>query len=360
MSLVLKTIHKSILGELVIAFLLTIAFLNAVLVMEKFLRLSKLLSGLGATAGDLARIILLLQPQLLLLTIPMSLLLATLVVYGRMTIDSEAVILRASGMDFAGIALPVVILGAAGFIASCAVSFYIGPKSSVRLREQLTSIVSQRSALAIEEGTFNTSFKNIVIIVKGRKSPGTMEDIFIYDYRNRDEPKVLMAKEGTISPAEGFSILLDLRDGYMNMSKDRAVTELYFDRYRLALSLDLQAVAPKKIELTPLQLYTQAMQSDSTKAKAAYFIEFHRRLSFPVVCLILIFLGPPLSLLSGKSGRLGGLALGLLVFTAYYVLLIYGENLVMASRLPHAAGSWGATAVFGGAAAVMFRRAALR
>jgi lipopolysaccharide export system permease protein len=357
---VLKTIHKSILGELIIAFLLTIAFLNAVLVMEKFLRLSKFLSGLGATAADLARIILLLQPQLLLLTIPMSLLLATLIVYGRMTIDSETVILKASGMDFIGIAMPVALLGAVGFLASCAVSFYIGPKSSIRLREQLTSIVSQRSALAIEEGTFNTSFKDIVIIVKGRKPPGIMEDIFIYDYRNRDEPKVLMAREGTVSPAEGFSIVLDLRNGYINMSGGRSATELYFDRYRLTLSLDLQAVAPKKIELTPLQLYTQAVQSDNAKARVAYFIEFHRRLSFPVVCLILIFIGPPLSSLSGKSGRLGGLALGLLVFTAYYVMLIYGENLVLASRLHHAAGSWGATAVFGSAAVVMFRRASLR
>jgi hypothetical protein len=39
--------------------------------------------------------------------------------------------------------------------------------------------------------------------------------------------------------------------------------------------------------------------------------------------------------MAGKSGKLGGLALGLAVVTVYYVILIYGENLVRAGKIAH-------------------------
>jgi lipopolysaccharide export system permease protein len=123
----------------------------------------------------------------------------------------------------------------------------------------------------------------------------------------------------------------------------------------MALYLDAQSSAPKKIELTPEQLFHRAKEAATDRARTSFYLEFHRRLSLPAVCIILIFLGPPLSSLSGKSGRLGGLAIGLLVFTLYYMTLIYGENLAMASRIPHYVGAWTATLILGVFAFVMFR-----
>ncbi len=336
----LKIVHRSVFKELLFTFLLTLAFLNSVLMMEKLLRLSKLLAGVGASPLDMARIIFFLQPQLLILTIPMSLLLTTLLVYGRLHIDSEIIILRASGMDFLGISMPVMLLGLLCFAAAVAVSFYFGPASGIKLRQQITKTISSRSPLAIEEGTFNTSFKDVVIIVKGKKSQDTLEDIFIYDNRAKEEPRVLMAKEGKVFMQGGFDIGLDLRNGYINITRNRNTTELFFARYRMALSLDSESPSPKKIEFTPAELLDKTKDAGTIREKTALLLEFHRRLSLPAVCLILIFLGPPLSAFSGKSGKLGGLAIGLTVFTVYYMLLLYGESLAMAGRIPHYAGAW--------------------
>jgi lipopolysaccharide export system permease protein len=336
----LKIIHRSVFKELFYTFLLTISFLNSVLMMEKLLRLSKLLAGVGATALDMVHIILFLQPQLLILTIPMSLLLATLLVYGRMHIDSEIIIMRASGMDFFGISRPVLALGLLCFAAGIAMSFSLGPASGIRLRQQVTRIISSRAPLAIEEGAFNTSFKDIVILVKGKKSEDTLEDLFIYDNRDKDEAKVLMAKEGKLFMQGGFDIGLDLRNGYVNITKGTTTTELFFDRYRMLLSLDSESPAPNKIEFTPSQLLDKARAAGTKKARIALLLEFHRRLSLPAVCLILIFLGPSLSVFSGKSGKLGGLAIGLVVFATYYVLLLYGESLAVVGRIPYYIGAW--------------------
>jgi lipopolysaccharide export system permease protein len=358
--MIVTTLHKSILRELVSVFLITIAFLNSILMMEKLLRLSRILSGVGATVIDMAKIILYLQPQLLMLTIPMSLLLTTLLVYGRMNLDSEIIVMKAAGMDFRKISRPVFVLGMVCFLASLAVSFSIGPKSSVRLRNTISQVIAARSTLALEEGMFNTSFKDVVIIVKGKRSSDTLENIFIYDNRVKDEPKVLMAKEGKLSAYDGLNIGLYLTDGYINITRNENTTELFFEKYNMTLSIDAESTSPKKMEFTPLELMEQAKGADTFRKRAGFYLELHRRLSLPSVCLILVLLGPPLSLIAGKSGRLGGLALGLFVFVLFYMLLIYGENLAMAKKLPHYLGAWLSSIVLGVFAGIMFWRGASR
>jgi len=358
MSPVLKIIYRTILKELLLSFLITLAFLNSILMMEKLLRLSRLLSGVGASLYDMVRIILLLQPQLMLLTIPMSLLLSTLLVYGRMNMDNEIIIMKATGMNFREISLPVIVLGILCFCASILMSFSLGPKSSVKLRETITEIITLRSTVSLEEGTFNTSFKDIVIMVKEKKSRDTLGDIFIYDSRDAKEPKVLMAKEGRFFIQDGLNIGLYLQNGYVNITRTGSTTEMFFDRYNMTLALEAESPSPKKVEHTPLQLLQDAKKADTEKKGAGLYLEFHRRLSLPAVCLVLIFMGTPLALVAGKSGRLGGLAIGLLVFTVYYMLLIYGENLVMAERVPHLIGAWTPCILLAIVAFVLFRREA--
>lgn len=355
----MKIIHRSILKELALTFILSLASLNFILMMEKLLRLSRFLSGVGISIIDMVKIILYIQPQLFLLTIPMSLLLSTLLVYGRMNIDNELVILRISGMKFQGISVPVAVLGLSCFLLNIAVSFYICPQSSIRLRDEITNIIKVRTPLAIEEGRFNTSFKDILIFVKEKPSDNTVREIFIYDSRNKNEPKVLVAKEGTISIQEGFIINFFLKDGYINIAKKDSTTELFFKKYNMILRLESDSPSRKNSELTPYELMQKINSLDKRRA-AFLYLELHRRFSLPLLCIILVLFGPPLAMMAGKSGKLGGLTLGLAVFTIYYMLLVYGENLVRAEKIPHYIGAWGSTVILGVVALLIFRRASLR
>jgi lipopolysaccharide export system permease protein len=105
-----------------------------------------------------------------------------------------------------------------------------------------------------------------------------------------------------------------------------------------------------------LGLIGAAQGAEREKDRISLYLELHRRISLPFVCLLLILFGPPLAMIAGKSGKLGGLALGLLVFTSYYMLLIYCENLVKAEKLPHYVGAWIPTVVLGIVAMILFRK----
>lgn len=355
----MKIIHKSIVKELAVTFLISIAFLNFILMMEKVLKLSRFLSGIGVSIIDMAKLIIYLQPQLFLLTIPMALLLSTLFVYGRLNFDSELIIFRGSGMDFKEISKPVVILGAFCFVLNIAVGFYIGPKSSVKLRDEITNIIAIRTPLAIESGTFNIAFKDIVIMIKEKPSADTISGIFIYDGRNKNEPSVLMAREGKIYMSEGLNTSLYLKDGYIHIARGNSTTELFFEKYNLILRLESDAPSRKKAELTPFELLHDIKEAEKPRV-ASLQLELHRRFSLPLLCVILIFFGPPLALMAGKSGKLGGLALGLTVFTVYYVLLIYGENLVRAGKIPHYVGAWTPSVILGIFALWIFKKESLK
>jgi lipopolysaccharide export system permease protein len=321
--------------------------------MEKLLKLSRILSGVGASVTDITKIILYLQPQILILTIPMAMLLSVLLTYGRMNTDNEMVVLRGSGMSFRGISTPVAYMGIACFVLSLAMSFYLGPKGSALLRGKVSEILTTRAPMTIEEGIFNTAFKDIIILVKEKPAPDRLSGIFIVDERKKEEHKVIVAKEGRIFP-EQESLAFFLSSGHIYITKKGIFTDIAFGKYHFKLNPSVESAEKKNGELTPLELL--AASKKSPEKKVQLFLEFYRRLSMPAICLIIIFLGPSLSLMAGKSGRLGGLTVGLSVFVVYYTLLLYGENLARSGKLPHLAGAWMAFTVLGLFSLFIFER----
>ncbi len=329
-------IHRSILKELLSSFFLSILFLNFTLMMEKLLRLSRLLAGVGASLSDIAKIVLYLQPQILILTIPMAMLLSVLLAYGRMGTDNEIIILKTSGMPFKAIAIPVVYLGLVCFVVGIGISFYLSPKGSTYLRKGLTEILTERAPMTIEEGIFNTAFKDIMILVREKPSPTRLSGIFIVDERKKDEQKIIVASEGAIVP-ENDTLSFSLSNGHVYITNNAMITEIQFGKYHFKLTPSIDPGDPKNSELTPVELLNGARTIPDKKIP--YLLEFYRRISMPAICLIIIFLGPALSLMAGKSGKLGGLTVGLSVFAIYYTLLIYGENLARSGKLPLIAGA---------------------
>jgi lipopolysaccharide export system permease protein len=352
----MKILHRSILKELILTFFLSLASLNFILMTEKLLRLSRVLSGVGSSVSDIVKLIVYIQPPLLLLTIPMALLLSILLVYGRLNMDNELVIMRMSGMNFNGIVVPVAVLGILCFLVNAAVSFYVGPKSAMQLKKETENIIKRRTPLALEAGKFNTVLPDIIIFIHEKPSDTTVRDVFLYDNRNQQEPRVLMAREGIISVQDGLTMNFLLKDGYINMVKDESSTELFFKKYNMSLLLETGTRSRKHAELTIYELIDTIGNVDKEWITALY-LDLYRRVSLPLMCLILIFLGPPLAMIAGKSGKLGGLTIGLAVFTVYYMILIYGENLARGGKIPPPVGAWSATVVLAGAAILVVRRA---
>ena len=262
-------------------------------------------------------------------------------------------------MTFSNISKPVFIAGITCFFAALLISFYMGPMSMIKLRTTVSDVLRLRAPSAIDEGVFTTLFKDVVLFVREKPSENKLKDIFIYDERNKKDPRVLVAKEGSITVTEDFAVSFYLKDGFMHMAKDANSTEIFFAGYNLLLNFAADQLAKKNSEFTPLELIKEAKKV-SPPENVPLYLELHRRMSLPFVCLVLMLLGPPLALLAGKSGKLGGLTIGLLVFVVFYILLIYGENLARAGSVPHYAGAWAPAVIIGILSLATFRRESIK
>jgi lipopolysaccharide export system permease protein len=352
----MRLLNKSILKELLYTFLLGLAALNLVLMSEKVMMFTKILSSVGASLWDLGVLTVYLQPHITVMTIPMSLLLSTLLTYGRMGGDNELVVMRTSGMSFKDVSRPVFILGTFCFLVSMLLSLYIAPTSSRKLKDVLSALIEKRAPYAIEEGIFNTSFKDVVIFVKDKPDKNTLRDIFVYDERKKDRPTAMYAREGSIYSEKSGGISLMLRDGQIHILRGDTSTGLSFGKYNFPVSTTISNPSSKYHVLPTSKLLKRAEIAEDQVVSAKLVLEFHRRFSLPFLCLILMLFGPPLSLKAGKTGRLGGLAIGLSVVAVYYSAVIYGENLVRAGKVSHYIGAWAPVVVMGLLAVWFFRK----
>ena len=352
----MKTIHKSTLKELALALLISLPLLNFILMMEKVMKISRLMSSVGASAGEFFRVILYMQPELMLLTLPMSFLLSVLYVYGRMNADSELVALRAGGMSFRQAVLPAFIVGAACMLAGFFVSFHLGPEGRRDVRLSVTSTLRARAPYAIEPGVFNTLVKDAVIYVAGGRD-GRLSGVFIYDRRSPKRTLVVYAKRGSIGLAEerGSSLLFDLRDGLIHIVKGSRLTEIFFQDYRMVLPLALEKPGVRLEEMTPGALMALAARRKG-EPKTEAILELYRRFTFPLFNLAMMFMAPALSMYAGKKARLGGLAMGTLVFSVYYMLLTNFEKMSEAGRLPAFWGGWSAFLIILAVSVFVFRK----
>ncbi len=343
-------IHRSIFKELFMNFLVVIAFLSFVLFMEKFIRLTKLFIGKGAEFADILKIFLFLQPSILLLSIPMAILIAVFLTYGRMSADNETIILKGSGMSLWSVSRPAIALSVAGFLTLFSISVYILPKSIHAFKETVYETIVKKASVSIEEETFSTVFKDTVIFVKEMLPNDKLKGIFIYRVGDTSEPVVIVAKEGAINsnPEKGI-INLSMSNGEIHTFKGKSSSEAGFSEYDLVLTSDIE---PQR-DLKPNERGIIDLWK-GRKRGVLWMVELNRRLAIPFACLIFGFLGPALSTTIGRTGRLGGFSFSLSILIVYYVLLILGEGLAKAQKIPPFWGGWAPNMLFGILAVLFF------
>ena len=128
------TINRMILAELVKVFLMSLIALTGMFLLAGLID-EATKKGLSATQIILA--IPLIIPNMLPFTIPATTLFATCVVYGRMSADSEVLVLRAAGVNIYHLIWPALILGLGTTAITGALYYDTIPRSQRLLQAQL-------------------------------------------------------------------------------------------------------------------------------------------------------------------------------------------------------------------------------
>jgi lipopolysaccharide export system permease protein len=144
-------------------------------------------------------------------------------------------------------------------------------------------------------------------------------------------------------------VALRLQDGVIHTKPDE-IDEYQlasFSSYDLKLSLNQSGYASTEERPSYDQLVARLNASQWRDPWALRRLtEYYKDMAFPTASLILCMLGLPVGIVSKRSGRIGGFAVGVLVIIAYYVLNVACEFLVTAAAIPPFAGAWLPNSVF--------------
>ena len=337
--------HKTIFKELSKNLAVIIFSMSVILFMEKFVRLTRLFMGKGADLLDIVKIYLYLQPSIMLLSLPMAILISIFLTYGRMSTDSEIIVLKGSGMSFWGISRAAVTLSLLCSLGLLFVSLYLLPLSMRSFKYTLHETIVKKASMTLEAESFSDVFKGTVIYVKEIPSEDKFRGIFVYreGVKSIDKPLIIVAENGVITshPEEGL-IKLSMNNGLVHTFAEKSSSEMSFSKYDFILTSGIESderIKPEEIKTMDLW--------KGRKGNISWAIELNRRFALPFACLLFGLLGPALSNRIGKIGRLGGFSLSLGILILYYMLIVLGEGLAESGYVAPSLGGWAPNLIFG-------------
>lgn len=380
-------LHRYIFREIFSYFLLCIFLLTFLLLLNHMVQLTDLVINKGVPVATVGWLLLTIMPVLMLVTLPMSTLVSSILAFSRLSNDSEFVAMTASGMSLYSQLVPVAIVGLFSAIISALLMMFGLPwshQATVDLRYEI--LQNQASAFEIREQIFNDTFDGLVIYIrKSSRESKVMRGILISDSRDNRNSQVIFAEQGiVIRDPVGKRMILRLVRGtthqvnavtdskgkngagpVLGQGKDTKTPLLdpktslsenqyqvvRFGTYDLNLNLTQSLGNGKALRIRMRGLPISELREKITTAKpgsARYYtflVELHQRFAAPFACLALALLGAPLGVQNRRSGRHGGFALSLIIVFAYYAISTFAKGLGESGTIPAVIAAWGPIAL---------------
>jgi lipopolysaccharide export system permease protein len=301
-------ITRYILGQLVMATVFITLALTFAIWLTQSLRLIDYIVNRGLPASTFLTFIGLLLPSFLGVVLPVATFVAALFVYHKLAMDSEMVVMRATGLSQLQLARPAIILAATVTLLVYAISLYFLPISYRNFKDLQNDFRNDFSTVLLQEGVFTALTDDITVYVRQRSADGELRGILVHDNRDPQKPVTMMAERGAMVPSElGPRVVMENGNRQEVEPGTGRFSLLYFDRYTVELSEFVEAAQsrwrePKERFLTEL-LFPSNDRRDQ-RYRLELIAEGHQRLVGPLYTVVFVLIGMA-ALLAGEFNRRG-------------------------------------------------------
>jgi len=367
---IVKTLHRYLLRQILASLLLTLAVFTFVLLLGNVLKeVLPLLVNRQASLVTVVEFVGLLIPYVWLYALPMSVLAAILLVFGRFSADHELTAARASGISLLSLALPVVVLSLVLCGLSAVINLEVGPRCRKAYREMRFQFLAEVSGAMLPERQFVRDFPPYIFYV-GKNRSGNLEDILIVanladgsvhkvraergrlevdasDPTNRVLRLHLQGVRGvTMSP--GHEFVHDKRDRVFELPLSKTgrgprrapISDMTFLELRKELA-EVQARLDLPMPVMGTNVATLAEQKREINRQredviSPLRVELHRKIALSFSCFGFALIGIPLGIRVQRRESNIGFALALALVVVYYAFILVGSALdAKPEYLPH-------------------------
>lgn len=278
------------------------------------------------------------MPYLLELILPLGFYLAILLVYGRMYIESEMVVLSACGMSESQLFKMTLIPAALIALIVGLFSFWLSPLGMSLTERTLAEQRNRSEFESLQEGRFQSIAQGkIMTYVENLTDNKELKKVFVAQQEGPDKSVVIIADSGKQAFQKEFSQrYLILQNGYRYEgrpgTKDFKITEFSeWGRY-LPPAVSIVELESESDAKTTLDL----LQNHSLENQAA----LQWRISLPLMVFIATLLAVPLSRTNPRQGRYFKMLPAVLIYVFYLMFLLNANSRVMKGTLDPRLGLW--------------------
>ena len=306
------------------------------------------------------KVLILKLPGFLVLSFPMSMLLATLLAYGKLSSNSELLALKSLGYTNKRIIVPVVFLSLLMTFITFNFNDSLVPISN-RFAENIMRS-SLGKAFSSEEGKhimfsrygsqidssnqISKSNENLTHIFYAKFFRNNfMEEVTLIDYSRIGIEQTLKAKKGEFDQNNNLWIFYD---GKLTITQDDGtVSFINFNRYQYPLGegpRDLAKIPSDANDMTLKQaLKAEALyqQSGNTKEARRMRVRIQEKFTLPAACLVFGLIGSAFGVRSfSRSSKSQGFGLSVLLIFGYYILSFFSSSLGVKGILNPFVAAW--------------------
>ena len=285
-------------------------------------------------------------PAIMAFSFPMSMLLSTIVVFGRLSSDLEIMALRAGGVGFMRLMVPVVCVGLGVSLMTIWFNESIVPRST-HSAEVLSHIFTHKNEPKIKENINFTEYDKDHLpsrIINVQEVNGTrLNHITIAEYDAGQLARVVTSDSGKWMKSGGWEFYNGVMHTFIP-GQPRRVMVIEFKREVIDIQINPMDLSkrPKTVEEMNSRELLKRIETQKKSGQDAVqdTIKFHMKFSVPFASLIFAILGASVVLRPHRSSSALGLGISLIVILVYYVFLSVGMGLGMAHILPPIVATW--------------------
>jgi lipopolysaccharide export system permease protein len=374
----LKIVDKYITKQLVETFLVGIVIFTSIMfASQTFITLVKQIAMYGIPFNVAILIVILQLPTMLIYTIPMGVLLSTVMTINKMSIDSEITVMRSCGIGLTRIAKPVMIFGLAAAVSSFFINEMIVPSANSQAKILTLWALSQKN---IPDGKKNYSFKEMngpnlkrlfyVASVDNKKLNG----VTVLDLSKKDSIQVIQSKYGKTTPEYW---IFNKGAIYTMSTTGKILNTTVFNSLNLNNSVNFMEKVnrhkEKELNFFDLTKYISRLKNEQkqgsfneTTAKSMQknivdlTISLNEKFALPATAFILTIIGIPLAVTPPRVRFNRGLLFSILIIFCYYLIRAFSISLGASEVLSPIFSAWLPNIILGIVGLFMFYRKAYK
>ena len=343
----LRILDKYIFREVCKAFLFGICAFSAVFIGSGTLfKIAKYITDYGASLSTVVKVFVFGLPNVIMWTFPMSMLLATLLTFGRLSSSSEITAMKSCGIGFFRIAMPAILLGFLVSIVAILFNEHVVPWA-------------------------NTAYRNVVYYeIQGNSGANSQDHIILKDIKDGQIQRLLYARRYDADSQSLQSITLQEFDGagkvshvenaeyaeftgkewvmhngmLYDISDGESEHTLRFNTQVLPINASPRQIVreqkdPEELTMKELKAQIRIMKTqyvDTSKLET----ELYQRITVPMASLIFALVGVPLGLQPTRNSSSAGFAMSVIIIFVYYALMTMANAIGRSGALSPMLAVW--------------------